>query len=155
MRVYTTAKQYGEDAVLSATEIVRRAERGIGVALRRGQADGSINSPGVHVGNQHSRGNPVNTQDSERRPVTDFASYEELTGYGAGIYHMTDSVSDEDFGQALEEAKAEGNLSRKDDAGPRARPDRALGPASLPGQLAASRSHHPGCRRRTRPTRPG
>lgn len=38
IRVYTMSKQLGKDAQLSATEIVRRAERGIGVAIRRGQS---------------------------------------------------------------------------------------------------------------------
>ena len=42
IRVYTMSKQLGKDAELSATEIVRRAERGIGLAIRRGQEDGLI-----------------------------------------------------------------------------------------------------------------
>ena len=36
----------------------------------------------------------------------------ELRGNGAGIYAMTDGVSDADFEDAIGEAKAEGNLSR-------------------------------------------
>ena len=42
IRVYTTQKQLGTDAQLAAAEIVRRAERGIGVTIRRGQQDGEI-----------------------------------------------------------------------------------------------------------------
>ena len=37
VRVYTAQKQLGKDAQLAAAEIVRRAERGIGLAIRRGQ----------------------------------------------------------------------------------------------------------------------
>lgn len=40
------------DAQLSATEIVRRAERGIGVAIRRGQENGTTRR-------QDSRGSPT------------------------------------------------------------------------------------------------
>jgi hypothetical protein len=42
VRVYTAQKQLGKDAQLAAAEIVRRAERGIGLAVRRGQHDGQI-----------------------------------------------------------------------------------------------------------------
>ena len=42
VRVYSTQKQLGKDAQLAAAEIVRRAERGIGVAIRRGQQTGEI-----------------------------------------------------------------------------------------------------------------
>jgi hypothetical protein len=42
VRVYTAQKQLGQDAQLAAAEIVRRAERGIAVAIRRGQQDEKI-----------------------------------------------------------------------------------------------------------------
>ena len=42
VRVYTDAKAARPDAQLAAAEIVRRAERGIGVAIRRGQQTGEI-----------------------------------------------------------------------------------------------------------------
>jgi hypothetical protein len=50
VRVYTTQKQLGQDAQLAAAEIVRRAERGIGVAIRRGQQDGQIAKRGDRGG---------------------------------------------------------------------------------------------------------
>ena len=50
VRVYTAQKQLGKDAQLAAAEIVRRAERGIGVAIRRGQQDGQIAKPGDRGG---------------------------------------------------------------------------------------------------------
>jgi hypothetical protein len=43
---------------------------------------------------------------------SDFASPVELRGNGAGIYHLTDGVSDEDFEDAVAAAKAEQDLSR-------------------------------------------
>ena len=60
VRVYTRQKQLGRDAELAAAEIVRRAERGIGVAIRRAQQQGQIarrgdrggrGAPGVYGGN--------------------------------------------------------------------------------------------------------
>lgn len=44
----------------------------------------------------------------------DFAKPDELAGTGnhPGIYDLTDNVSDEQFEEALKEAKEEGNLSR-------------------------------------------
>lgn len=106
VRVYTMQKQLGKDAQLSATEIVRRAERGIGTAIRRGQAEGSIGQKGGRP-----RKLPGETTGFPR-PVTDFASYDDLRGNGAGIYDMTDGISDEDFEAAVTEARAEGALTR-------------------------------------------
>src|SRR6266566_9014972 len=60
VRVYSAQKQLGKDAQLAAAEIVRRAERGIGVTIRRGQQTGEIarrgdrgsrGAAGVHGGN--------------------------------------------------------------------------------------------------------
>lgn len=42
IRAYTTTKQLGRDAELAAAEIVRRAERGIGLCIRKGQEAGTI-----------------------------------------------------------------------------------------------------------------
>jgi hypothetical protein len=108
LRVYTAQKQLGRDAQLAATEIVRRAERGIGLAIRQGQEEGSIIRHGGTRGSKHD-GN-----EFEPRPVTDFATYDELNGNGSttGIYAMTDGVPDKDFEQAVVEAKNEENLSR-------------------------------------------
>ncbi len=110
LRVYTVQKQLGEDAQLAATEIVRRAERGIGLAIRRGQHDGTIRRPGQGGGQPPQSARP--RSDKTRSSPADFASQTELRGNGAGIYHMTDGVPDEAFEGALAEAKAEGDLSR-------------------------------------------
>src|SRR5215471_2176629 len=50
VRVYTAQKQLGKDAQLAAAEIVRRAERGIGLAIRRGQHNGEIRRRGDRAG---------------------------------------------------------------------------------------------------------
>ena len=105
IRVYTTTKQLGRDAELAAAEIVRRAERGIGVCIRRGQQAGEITAAPTLAGARTAN------NSASARP-TDFASTTELNGNGSGIYAMTDGVTDEQFEEAVEEAKAEGNLSR-------------------------------------------
>jgi hypothetical protein len=112
VRVYSTQKQLGKDAQLAAAEIVRRAERGMGLAIRRGQQAGQIakrgdrggrGAPGVHGGNPGDR-----RGDHLDSPAAFFRHGDER----AGTYAMTDGVSDTDFENALGEAKAEGNLSR-------------------------------------------
>jgi hypothetical protein len=112
VRVYTAQKQLGKDAQLAAAEIVRRAERGIAVAIRRGQEDGQIakrgdrgscGAPGVHGGNPGGR-----RGDHLGSPASFFRHGDER----ADAYAMTDGVSDTEFEDALGGAKAEGNLSR-------------------------------------------
>jgi hypothetical protein len=112
VRVYTAQKQLGQDAQLAAAEIVRRAERGIGVAIRRGQHDGQIakrgdrggcGAPGVRGGNPgDARGDHLDS------PAGFFRNGKER----ADAYAMTDGVSDDDFEDALGQAKSGGDLSR-------------------------------------------
>ncbi len=112
VRVYTTQKQLGKDAQLAAAEIVRRAERGIAVAIRRGQQDGQIakrgdrgsrGAPGVHGGN------PGDRRGDHLGSAAGFFRHGDER---ADAYAMSDGVSDTEFEDALGEAKAEGNLSR-------------------------------------------
>jgi hypothetical protein len=110
VRTYTVQRQLGRDAQLAAAEIVRRAERGIGVAVRRGQAAGLIRRRGDHGGTQ-AAGNGADNTISKPGPA-DYASVGELRGNGAGIYHMTDGVSDAEFEEAVAAARAEQDLSR-------------------------------------------
>lgn len=113
IRIYTTQKQLGKDAELAAAEIVRRAERGIGVAIRKGQEEGSIRRQG-----QGSTGTPPRANrergDTQLSSPTDYLPQHELSGggHGAGVYDVTDDVTDEQFEEAIEEAKSEKNLSR-------------------------------------------
>ena len=46
IRIYTISKNYSEDAKVSATELVRRAEGGLGRATRKGQEDDWIRGKG-------------------------------------------------------------------------------------------------------------
>jgi hypothetical protein len=90
---------------MDAQEMVRRAERGVGLAIRKGQAEGTI----------RSRGDDTRTDLSGHNTLvspTAFVPHDELVGNGAGIYHLTDGVTDEQFDGALTQAKAEENLSR-------------------------------------------
>jgi hypothetical protein len=112
VRVYTTQKQLGKDAQLAAAEIVRRAERGIGVAIRRGQQTGEIARRGDRGGRSASgvdAGNPNDRCDDHLGSPGSFFRHADER---ADTYAMTDGVSDTDFEDALGEAKAEGNLSR-------------------------------------------
>lgn len=107
VRVYTMQKQLGKDAELSAAEIVRRAERGIGLAIRKGQESGCIRRQG-QGGGQPPRSSRPRIDGTRSSPA-------EHAGEGqarADIYAMADGVPDESFEDALAEAKAEGNLSR-------------------------------------------
>jgi hypothetical protein len=100
-----------KDALLAVTGFLRRAERGLGLAIRRGQEAGTIRGP--HNGRQRPR--PGVTP---MRLVTEFSSIHDLAGGGkrdnsqVGIYALTDGISDENFEAALTEARTEGNLSR-------------------------------------------
>jgi hypothetical protein len=106
----------GKEIQLDAIEFTRRAERALGVAIREGQARGEILRRGqVGPGRANQHGTVEDHSDSRifSRP-TDFATGAELSGVGnqGGIYAMTDDVSDEQFDEAIIEARTEGNLSR-------------------------------------------
>lgn len=107
IRTYTLQKNLGKDAELSAAELVRRAERGIGLAIRRGQDAGEIRKRGDDTRTDLDRV----VSDNLVSPH-DFVPKSQLTNTHGGIYDVTDGVSDEHFDAALAEAKAEGNLSR-------------------------------------------
>ncbi|MDO3126529.1 hypothetical protein P5V43_05375 [Mycobacteroides abscessus subsp. bolletii] len=102
----------GKEFQLDAAEFVRRAERGLGVAIRAGQERGEILARGERRTSANQFGVNGNTVSTKSSP-TDFASRDELTGCNSdGIYGMTDDVSDEQFDQAIIEARGENNLSR-------------------------------------------
>jgi hypothetical protein len=110
IRTYTAQKQLGKDAELAAAEIVRRAERGIGVAIRKGQEAERIRRRGQKSETYNRwNGNRVHGRDHELQAPTDFLPPDELA---RGVYPVVDGVSDDEFEEAIEEAKEEGNLSR-------------------------------------------
>lgn len=103
------------DAELAASELVRRAERGIGLAIRAGQERGEIATKAEMRSYAGRVRQQIGNSDLLNKPKPspgDVAPGEPLTENGAGIYHLTDGVTDEAFEQGLAEARAEGNLSR-------------------------------------------
>lgn len=118
VRVYTRQKQLGEDAALAAAEIVRRAERGLGLAVRRGQDTGEIAKYGGGPTGPYERTKNGRTEVVNVKPAirdTNSRSSREFFAHQADMnqtYAVTDGVSDGQFEDALEAAKAEGNLSR-------------------------------------------
>jgi hypothetical protein len=112
VRVYTAQKQLGKDAQLAAAEIVRRAERGIGVAIRRGQQAGQIAKPGDRGSRGAAGVHGGNPGDTRGNHLDSSGSFFQNGRERADAYAMTDDVSDAAFEDVLGEAKAEGNLSR-------------------------------------------
>jgi hypothetical protein len=89
-----------------ATEIVRRCERRVGELVRKGQEEGTI----LTKGQQMSRVDPLRIGEV-RRPheamgigVNDHVAQSDAYAFAA--------APAEDFDAAIEEARAEGNLSR-------------------------------------------
>lgn len=145
-------KQLGlsKEIQLDAQEMVRRAEYALGKAIRKGQAEGTIRRPG-EITRSHDRWNGTDhqTTNSIKASPSDFAPKGELAGPRGedGIYAMADGAPDpDDFDAAIEEAKAEGNLSRanvvrkvKKQTGPTTRDQRADLIADLAAQGYSSR----------------
>ncbi|AWG51629.1 hypothetical protein [Mycobacteroides abscessus] len=95
-----------------AAEFVRRAERGLGVGIREAQARGEVETCNEGKARGSLVRDQVVTYDKVKPKPTDFASKHELTNTHGGIYDLADGVSDEQFEEAITEARAEGNLSR-------------------------------------------
>lgn len=85
--------------------MVRRAERGLGVAIRKGQDEGQI----ARRGDIGARGGTPGCTRGEHldRPGNYFQYRDEITA----VYRLTDGVTDEQFDQAIEQARAEGGES--------------------------------------------
>lgn len=116
IRVYTVQKQLGKDSELSAQEIVRRAERCIGLAIRKGQESGEIRKPHASGGPRRDyvrdgktvRAGDRGADDNLKSPK-DFIPH---AHEAVETYAMTDGVTNEQFDSAIGQAKAERNLSR-------------------------------------------
>jgi hypothetical protein len=87
---------------LAATELIRRAERAMGQAIRRGQEDGTY----FPVGRTAARPGPDGRQAIKVPHV--FANTTERRQ----VYFLTDRATDEQFERAIQQGLAEGNLSR-------------------------------------------
>jgi hypothetical protein len=128
--------------------IARRAERGLGVAIREGQKNGDVETK--HEATVRAALICKGTKSSEdfvQQRVSDLLTKTESTGGRSSefsVFAMTDDVSDdEQFEEAITEAESEGNLSRANVA----RKCRCLDcrrPLRAPGSVAAQRG--PVCR---------
>ena len=108
----TRRRGLGRDVQLDALEMVRRAERGIGVAIRNGQATGTVAKRGS-IGGRPALGVRGALSGSLRheemdRPVQYFPA-----GGGAQTdAYLMAQVTDEQFDAVLAAAKAAGELGR-------------------------------------------
>ncbi len=126
-------KQLGGEIRLDALEMVRRAERGLGVAIRNGQAAGEIetNAEARARGGRGRQQSGVSTL-LKPRPM-DYASKAELFGASAGhpgAFYLADGVTDEQFEAVIAQARAESNLSRANIV--RKLPAKRAKPAAVP-----------------------
>lgn len=102
-------KKLSEGIQLDALEMVRRAERALGVAIRKGQEAGEI-ATGGQAGGLASTNADQRRADRTLLPTSsDFTSGSHER---SDIYAMADSATDEEYEEVIEEAKLEGNLSR-------------------------------------------
>lgn len=112
----TKQLKLGKDMQLDAAEFIRRAERGLGVAIREGQANGTVAKKSESTGPQsdYVRGGKVvhvdPLPDKKKKSPAEYIGNSGQTQHE--IYALTDNVSDDQFEEALTEAKEEGNLSR-------------------------------------------
>lgn len=107
---YSRELQLSKEIQMDAQEMVRRAEYALGKSIRHGQQRGEIGDRASATASRiaHQTGDTSLVKPS---PTT-FATSDELSGNGGGIYAMADDVSAEEFEEAITEAKTEGNLSR-------------------------------------------
>lgn len=101
-------KKLSEGIQLDAVEMVRRSERALGVAIRKGQDAGQIAKSGDIGGIPPGATARSSNRDDLALP-SEFFDHSQAR---ADSYAMTDGVSDEQFEEALAAAKDEGNLSR-------------------------------------------
>lgn len=108
---------FGPAVELDSAEILRRCERGVGRAIRNGQASGTIASrenPGNRPRRDYIRKGKL-IQIGEVPPSSVIASPRAfLPGKQIAfeIYALIDGIGDDWFDQVIAEARAEGNLSR-------------------------------------------
>lgn len=118
IEVYTRQKNLGRDAGLAAAEIVRRAERGLGLAIRRGQERGEIETRLDSQRRASYSRHHFSSSDRDADGISikarprDFASTSEMHSTSGNIFDLTDDVTDEQFETAIETAKSEQNLAR-------------------------------------------
>jgi hypothetical protein len=104
VRVYTVQKKLSEEARLSASEMVRRAEWRLGQLLVVGQERGDIATV------KSNPGNTAGVPDGNTAPSTlaDIG----ITAKESHEFKRMNDVDDATFDEIVDEARAEGNLSR-------------------------------------------
>lgn len=121
IRSYTAQRQLGKDVELSALEIIRRAERGLGAAIRRGQEAGEIAKRGYHppsadqtyTRTRNGVEQTVHIQAPDLQPkLPSPGSFFTNAQEWSETLTIADTVTDERFEQVIADAKEEGNLSR-------------------------------------------
>jgi hypothetical protein len=132
----TRQKGLGKEIQLDAQEMVRRAERGLGLIAQERVAAGLDRGDGQRdtIANQyHSAPAPAGGRSSlrERTPIK--------KEYG-DIRDMTVGVSDEVFNEVIEESRDEGNLSRQNVAA-KARERSGRPPRGTPRESEESREY--------------
>lgn len=105
----------GKDMQLDSAEFVRRAERGLGLAIREGQANGTVETTAEARSRsaQIARGSK-SSEDFDKPKISDFLTKTESTGGRSSdesVFAMTDGVSDEAFEAAVAESRAEAEAS--------------------------------------------
>lgn len=116
-------KELGKDAELAATELIRRAERAIAGAIRQGQERGTVGSRehpaggGPSVDYVKADGKVIHAARADGVPRTNRISPRVAAGGLSkssldGHYGQFDGVSDQEYDEAIDEAKAEGVLTR-------------------------------------------
>lgn len=135
IRVYSAQKQLGKDAELAAAEIVRRAERGLGVTIRRAQDAGEMMRRG-QVRTRANQWGPVG-EDADSS-ISNLPSPKSIisTHEASDVYAVTDDVTDEQFEEAIESAKVDGNLARANVVREVAK---VKAGETLPGRVASAR----------------
>lgn len=102
-------KKLSEGIQLESMEMVRRSERALGVAIRKGQDAGEIARPGDVGGLSGLRGGTSTSRGEHLVTSREFFGSDQER---ADTYKLTDQVSDAQFDEALADAKFEENMSR-------------------------------------------
>ena len=112
----------GKELQLDAAEFLRRAERGLGVAIREGQANGTVETRSdaasrASIERDIKLGRSTKSSDDivDKTKIVDLLTRTEQSGgrsADCSVFAMTDNVSDQQFDEAIDESKSEGNLSR-------------------------------------------
>lgn len=102
-------KKLSEGIQLESAEMVRRSERALGVAIRKGQDAGEIRTMGEKDTASNQYGSHAPRSHELRSSAADFISH---TSERVAIYSVTDDVSDAQFEEAIADAKFEENMSR-------------------------------------------